>query len=242
MRRISYFGLHPKAHCCPPGDQVQDQTIPSFARPTTIALGIEHAHEALLARPSSAEGRMSELSDEELLALLRSAESRNYGFNLLVRQYQRRLYGFVRRMITDHDETQDVLQNTFIKAFNGIDGFKGGSKIYSWLYRIAHNESLDHLRKMRRGFFVSNESVIEKLTTTLDNSEHFSGDAIEIKLQKAVMRLPEKQRAVFTMKYFQEMKYEEMSEITGTSVGALKSSYHIAVKKIEEWLRADQTK
>ncbi len=184
---------------------------------------------------------MSELSDDELLALLRSAESRNYGFNLLVRQYQRRLYGFVRRMITDHDETQDVLQNTFIKAFNGIDGFKGGSKIYSWLYRIAHNESLDHLRRMRRGLFVSEESVIERLTTTLDSSEHFSGDAIERKLQKAVMSLPEKQRAVFTMKYFQEMKYEEMSEITGTSVGALKSSYHIAVKKIEDRLRADQT-
>ena len=185
---------------------------------------------------------MSELGDDELLALLRSAESRNYGFNLLVRQYQRRLYGFVRRMITDHDETQDVLQNTFIKAFNGIDGFKGGSKIYSWLYRIAHNESLDHLRRMRRGLFVSEESVIERLTTTLDSSEHFSGDAIERKLQKAVMSLPEKQRAVFTMKYFQEMKYEEMSEITGTSVGALKSSYHIAVKKIEDRLRADQTK
>jgi len=185
---------------------------------------------------------MSEMSDEELLVMLRSAENRNYGFNLLVRQYQRRLYSFVRRMITDHDETQDVLQNTFIKAFNGIDGFKGGAKLYSWLYRIAHNESLDHLRRMRRGLFVSNESVIEKLTITLDNSEHFSGDAIEKKLQRAVMRLPDKQRAVFTMKYFEEMKYEEMSEITGTSVGALKSSYHIAVKKIEAWLVSDQTK
>lgn len=185
---------------------------------------------------------MSELSDEELLVLLRNADQRNYGFNLLVRQYQRRLYGFVRRMITDHDETQDVLQNTFIKAFNGIDGFKGGSKLYSWLYRIAHNETLDHLRRMRRGLFVSNESVIEKLTTTLDSSEHFSGDAIEKKLQKAVMRLPDKQRAVFTMKYFEEMKYEQISEITGTSVGALKSSYHIAVKKIEERLRTDRTK
>jgi RNA polymerase sigma factor (sigma-70 family) len=185
---------------------------------------------------------MIELSDEELLALLRPLESRNHGFNLLVRQYQRRLYGFVRRMVTDHDEAQDVLQNTFIKAYNGIGGFKGGSKLYSWLYRIAHNECLDHLRRMRRGLFVSNESVIERLTTTLDRSEHFSGDAIQKKLQLAVMRLPDKQRAVFTMKYFEEMKYEEMSAITGTSVGALKSSYHIAVKKIEAFLITDQTK
>jgi RNA polymerase sigma-70 factor (ECF subfamily) len=185
---------------------------------------------------------MSELSDEELLALLRSDESRNYGFNLLVRQNQRKLYAFVRRMVTDHDEAQDVLQNTFIKAFNGIGNFKGGSKIYSWLYRIAHNESLDHLRRMKRGLFVNNDAVIDRLTTTLDNSEHFTGDAIEKKLQQAIMRLPDKQRAVFTMKYFEEMKYEDMSEITGTSVGALKSSYHIAVKKIEEWLRTDQTK
>ncbi|HRF82052.1 MAG TPA: sigma-70 family RNA polymerase sigma factor, partial [Flavobacteriales bacterium] len=103
-------------------------------------------------------------------------------------------------------------------------------------------ESLNHLRKMKRGLFVSEESVIERLTTTLDSSEHFSGDAIQRKLQRAVMRLPDKQRAVFTMKYFEEMKYETMSEITGTSVGALKSSYHIAVKKIEEWLTTDQTK
>jgi RNA polymerase sigma factor (sigma-70 family) len=210
-----------------------------------MVIGNTHGYDTdrLVARPSPVgERRMSDLSDDELLALLRSDESRNYGFNLLVRQYQRRLYGFVRRMVTDHDEAQDVLQNTFIKAFNGIGGFKGGSKIYSWLYRIAHNECLDHLRRMRRGLFVNSDTVMDRLTTTLDGSEHFSGDAIAKKLQMAVMRLPEKQRAVFTMKYFEEMKYEEMSEITGTSVGALKSSYHIAVKKIEEWLRSDQTK
>ncbi len=217
------------------------QTIGSLTRQKHIAGNDGYGPKAAVARPSPDGGRMSELSDGELLALLRSDESRNYGFNLLVRQYQRRLYGFVRRMVTDHDEAQDVLQNTFIKAFNGIGGFKGGSKLYSWLYRIAHNECLDHLRRMRRGLFVSDESVVERLTTTLDDSEHFSGDAIARKLQRAVMRLPEKQRAVFTMKYFEEMKYEEMSEITGTSVGALKSSYHIAVKKIEEWLTTDRT-
>ena len=184
---------------------------------------------------------MSDLSDSELLDLFRKEESRNYAFNLLVRQYQQRLYAFIRRMVTDHDEAKDVLQNVFLKAWTGLNGFRADAQLYSWLYRIAHNESLNHLRKMRRGLFVSDESVMEKLTTTLDSSEHFSGDAIQRKLQRAVMRLPDKQRAVFTMKYFQEMKYTEISDATGTSVGALKASYHIAVKKIEAWLTSDQT-
>ena len=182
---------------------------------------------------------MSELSDIELLALFRKEESRHYAFNLLVRQYQRRLYSFVRRMITDHDEAQDVLQNTFIKAWNGLDKFREDSKLYSWLYRIAHNECLNHLRSAKRGLFTSDEAVVGRLTTTLDSSEHFSGDMIQKKLQRALMRLPAKQRAVFTMKYFEELKYEEISTITGTSVGALKSSYHIAVKKIEQWVTTD---
>ncbi len=185
---------------------------------------------------------MSDLSDAELLALFRKEDSRHYAFNLLVRQYQTRLYSFIRRMVTDHDEAKDVLQNVFLKAWTGLDGFRADAQLFSWLYRIAHNESLNHLRKMKRGLFVSEASVVERLTTTLDSSEHFSGDEIQRKLQRAVMRLPDKQRAVFTMKYFEEMKYEAMSEITGTSVGALKSSYHIAVKKIEGWLTTDQTK
>lgn len=185
---------------------------------------------------------MSDLSDAELLALFRKEESRNYAFNLLVRQYQQRLYSFIRRMVTDHDEAKDVLQEVFVKAWKKMDGFRGDAQLYSWLYRITHNECLNHLRKQKRGLFVSEDSVIERLTTTLDSSEHFSGDTIQQKLQRAVMRLPDKQRAVFTMKYFQELKYETISEITGTSVGALKSSYHIAVKKIEDWLSADQTK
>ncbi|MEO8588678.1 MAG: sigma-70 family RNA polymerase sigma factor [Flavobacteriales bacterium] len=185
---------------------------------------------------------MSDLSDSELLTLFRKEESRHYAFNLLVRQYQRRLYSFIRRTITDHDETQDVLQNTFIKAWNGLDGFRADAQLYSWLYRIAHNECLNHLRKMKRGLFVNSDTVIERLTTTLDSSEHFSGEVIQQKLQRAVMRLPDKQRAVFNMKYFDGLKYEQMSTITGTSVGALKSSYHIAVKKIESWVTTDQTK
>ena len=185
---------------------------------------------------------MSELADDELLALFRQEATKHYAFNLLVRQYQRRLYGFIRRMVTDHDEAQDVLQNTFVKVWHGLDKFRADSKLYSWLYRIAHNECLNHLRSLKRGLFTSHESVMERLTTTLDSSEHFSGELIQRKLQKAIMRLPDKQRAVFNMKYFDELKYEEISTITGTSVGALKSSYHIAVKKIEAWLTEDQTK
>lgn len=185
---------------------------------------------------------MSDLSDSELLALFRKEDTKHYAFNLLVRQYQRRLYSFIRRTITDHDETQDVLQNTFIKAWNGLDGFRADAQLYSWLYRVAHNECLNHLRKMKRGLFVNSDGAMERLTTTLDSSEHFSGDAIQQKLQRAVMRLPDKQRAVFNMKYFDRLKYEEMSKVTGTSVGALKSSYHIAVKKIESWVTTDQTK
>lgn len=184
---------------------------------------------------------MSELSDAELLALFRKEESRHYAFNLIVRKHQRRLYGFIRRMVTDHDEAQDVLQNTFIKAWHGLPAFREESQLFSWLYRIAHNECLNHLRRLKRRLFVNHDQVIERLTTTLDSSEHFNGDAIQRKLQRAVMRLPDKQRAVFNMKYFDAMKYEDMSRVTGTSVGALKSSFHIAVKKIEQWLVTDQT-
>lgn len=185
---------------------------------------------------------MSDLSDSELLTLFRQEATRHYAFNLLVRKYQVRLYSFIRRMITDHDTSKDVLQNVFLKVWSSLDGFREESQLYSWLYRIAHNECLSHLRNLKRGLFVSNERAMEQLVTSMDSSEHFSGDAIQRKLQQAVMRLPAKQRAVFTMKYFDGMKYETMSEVTGTSVGALKSSYHIAVKKIEDWLATDQTR
>ena len=185
---------------------------------------------------------MSELSDNDLLALFRKEDTRHYAFNLLVRKYQRRLYTFIRRMVTDHAEAEDVLQDTFIKVWHKLDDFRGDAQVYSWMHRIAHNQCLDHLRRMKRGLFVNHEDVSERLCGTLDSTEHFTGDHIQRQLQRAIMTLPEKQRAVFIMKYFDELKYEEMSVITGTSVGALKSSYHIAVKKIEAWLTSDQTK
>ncbi|MEO8067209.1 MAG: sigma-70 family RNA polymerase sigma factor [Flavobacteriales bacterium] len=185
---------------------------------------------------------MTEHTDKELLALFRDERSRNYAFNLLMRQHQQRLYGFVRRMVSDPDDAKDVLQNTFIKAWHGLETFREDSQLYSWLYRIAHNESINHLNKMNRVLFVSSDTVAERLCGTLDDSEHFSGDAIQQKLQRAVMKLPTKQRAVFIMKYFEAKKYTEISAITGTSIGALKATYHIAVKKIEVWVVADQTK
>jgi RNA polymerase sigma-70 factor (ECF subfamily) len=184
---------------------------------------------------------MGEPTDADLLALFRQEGQRHHAFNLLVRRYQRRLYGFIRRMVTAHEDAEDVLQNTFLKAWAGLDGFRQESQLFSWLYRIAHNECLNHLRRLRNKSFVSDQAVIDRLTTTLDSSELFSGDAIQRSLQRAVMRLPDKQRAVFIMRYFDGLKYEDMSAATGTSVGALKSSYHIAVKKIEQWLTVDQT-
>lgn len=184
---------------------------------------------------------MSDLSEAELLALLRDPERKSYGFNLVVRQYQRRLYGFVRRMVSDHEEAQDILQNAFVKAWNGVNDFRGDAQLFSWLYRITHNECLDHIRRQKRRYFLSDTRLIEQQCRSLENADQFSGDEIERRLQRAVMSLPEKQRAVFTMKYFQELTYEQISSITGTSVGALKSSYHIAVKKIEAHVLADRT-
>lgn len=185
---------------------------------------------------------MSEHSDAELLALFRQEGRAAYAFNLIVRKHQQRLYGFIRRMVTDPDESKDVLQNVFIKAWNGLPGFREEAQLYSWLYRISYNESITHLTRMKRWGTVSDPTILERLTTSLDSTDHFTGDAIEKKLQLAVMSLPPKQRAVFNMRYFQELKYEEISAITGTSVGALKSSYHIAAKKIEEAItRPDQT-
>lgn len=185
---------------------------------------------------------MGDLSDAELLALFRQEEQRHYAFQLIVRQYQRRLYAFVRRMVPDHDEAADVLQEAFIKAWNALPAFRGEAQLYSWLYRIAHNESLNHIRRKHRRRFVSSDAAIERLSAGLDASAHLSGNAIERMLHEAILRLPPKQRAVFHMKYFEELTYEQISAITGTSVGALKSSYHFAVKKIEARLALDQTR
>ncbi|MBN2609951.1 MAG: RNA polymerase sigma factor [Bacteroidales bacterium] len=175
-------------------------------------------------------------SDKELLDIFRSEGRRDYAFNLIVRKYQERLYWHLRRILIDHHDTDDTLQNTFLKVWQNLENFREASSLFTWLYRIATNEALMLLKQRRRKFFVPITDVEKQLGNSIDNGEYFDGDALQLKLQKALLTLPEKQRIVFNMKYFDEMKYEEMAEILGTSVGALKASYHHAVAKIEKYL------
>ena len=180
---------------------------------------------------------MQELSDREILDQFSNPETRNYAFNLLVRQYQKRLYWHIRKMVIDHDDSDDILQNVFIKAFNGLANFREDSKIFTWLYRIATNECITFLNSKKKRFFIPMVDVENQLSQNLENDSYFNGDRIQMRLQQAILTLPEKQRLVFNMKYFEDMKYDDMSEILGTSVGALKASYHHAVKKIEEFMK-----
>ena len=176
---------------------------------------------------------MTDDQDKDLLKRFRDSSSRNMAFNELVNCYQERLYWHIRRIVIDHDDADDVLQNTFIKAFKNLDKFREDSQLFTWLYRIATNESLTFLKKKKKNVFVSMDEVSHQLSSTLESAPELSGDAIQLKLQRAILTLPTKQRLVFNMKYFDEMKYEEIAQVTGTSVGALKASYHHAVKKIE---------
>lgn len=179
------------------------------------------------------------LEDSELLEKIRNPDTRNYGFNLLVRAYQQRIYWLVRKMVIDHDDADDLTQEVFIKVHKSIDNFRADSQLYTWVYRIATNECLTFLNKKRRRFFLPIEDVGKELSTKLDSSSHVTGDEIQLKLQKALLKLPDKQRLVFNMKYSEDMSYEAIAEITGTSVGALKASFHHAVKKVEHYLEND---
>lgn len=176
------------------------------------------------------------MEDRELLEKLHSDESRNYGFNLLVRKYQERIYWHIRKMVIDHDDADDLVQDTFLKVWKNIGSFRQDAQLYTWIYRIATNECLNFLRKKRSKFFLPINDVEHELSRKLESSDSIDGSEIQIKLQKALLKLPDKQRLVFNMKYYDEMKYEEISEITNTSVGSLKASYHYAVKKIEDFL------
>jgi RNA polymerase sigma factor (sigma-70 family) len=158
---------------------------------------------------------------------------------MLVRAYQQRVYWHVRKMVIDHDDADDLTQEVFIKIHRYIDNFREDSQLFTWIYRIATNECLSFLNKKKRRFFLPIGDVAAELTGKLDSGAHVSGDEIQLKLQKALLKLPEKQRLVFNMKYYDDLPYEEISKITETSVGALKASYHHAVKKIEDFLTAD---
>lgn len=179
------------------------------------------------------------MDDKALLEKIRNPETRNYGFNMLVRGYQQRIYWMVRKMVIDHDDADDITQEVFIKVHRAIDSFREDSQLYTWLYRIATNECLTFLSKKRRRFFLPIEDVSQELIVKIDSMPSVGGDEIQKKLQKALLTLPDKQRLVFNLKYFEEMPYEEMARVTGTSEGALKASYHHAVKKIEEFLKDD---
>lgn len=176
------------------------------------------------------------MEDKELLSKIRNPDTRNYGFNMLVRTYQQRVYWHVRKMVIDHDDADDLTQEVFIKIHRYIGNFREDSQLFTWIYRIATNECLSFLDKKKKRFFLPIGDVTAELTGKLDNGAHISGDEIQRKLQKALLKLPDKQRLVFNMKYFDDLSYEEISGITETSVGALKASYHHAVKKIEEYL------
>lgn len=176
------------------------------------------------------------MEDPELLRKIRNPETRSYGFNLLVRAYQQRVYWHVRKMVVDHDDADDLTQEVFIKVHKHIDSFREDAQLFTWIYRIATNECLTFLNKKRRRFFLPLEDVGKELASKLDTALEMTGDDIQIKLQKALLKLPDKQRLVFNMKYFDELSYEDMAQITKTSVGALKASYHHAVKKVEDYL------
>ncbi|MBS9463813.1 RNA polymerase sigma factor [Flagellimonas sp. 389] len=179
------------------------------------------------------------VAEEALVKELKQKDSQAKAFEVLVNTYKERLYWHIRRIVLNHDDADDVLQNTFIKVYKNIDGFKGDSKLYSWIYRIATNEALTFLKRKSKKLGVSDEGLKTALVENLQSDVYFEGDEIQLKLQKALATLPDKQKLVFTMKYFQEMKYEEISEVLETSVGALKASYHLAVKKIETYLKSD---
>lgn len=182
---------------------------------------------------------MSHMDDKELLCMFKQEDTRSYAFNLIVRKYQERLYWHIRKIVVSHDDTDDVIQNTFLKVWKALDGFREDSQLFTWLYRIATNEALTFLKKKRNRLFLPLVDVEQQLISTLETSPTLNGDEIKVRLQKAILTLPEKQKIVFNMKYFDELKYEEISEILGTSVGALKASYHHAVKKIEKLMEDD---
>lgn len=171
--------------------------------------------------------------------MFRDPARKNYAFNLITRKYQERLYWHIRKMVITHDDTDDLVQNTFLKAWESLESFREESQLFTWLYRIATNEALTFLRKKRTKFVLPIVDVERQLSNSLESDTYFNGDDMQLKFQKALLKLPEKQRLVFNMKYFEEMKYEEISEILGTSVGALKASYHHAVDKIEKFLKED---
>lgn len=178
--------------------------------------------------------------EEELVYQLADPKLRGQAFSKIIRLWQERIYWHIRKMVLDHEDANDVMQNTFMKAWNGLESFRGESQFSTWLYRIATNETMTFLSSKRLKYMSSMDDVESVLLSQLKADTYFDGNEAELKLQEAILSLPEKQRLVFNMKYFDDLTYEQMEAILGTSVGALKASYHHAVKKIEIHLEASE--
>lgn len=177
----------------------------------------------------------SENNNTGLIARLRDPSTCRQAFSEVIRLYSEPLYWQIRRMVPNHDDANDLLQNTFLKAWTSIENFRGTAKLSTWLFKIAINESITFLEKERKRNNVSIDDEATHLLHAIEADGYFDGDELQLKFRKAIALLPEKQRLVFNMRYYDDMKYEQMSEILGTSVGALKASYHLAVKKIEQF-------
>lgn len=182
---------------------------------------------------------MEALQEKEILKEFKTPSTKEKAFRELVVAFQERIYWHVRKIVITHDDADDVTQEVFIKVYKSLDNFREDSQLFTWIYRIATNEALNQLKKIKRRTSMSLDDVHGELENHLTHGGLISGDEIQMKLQKALLKLPEKQRLVFNMKYFDDLKYDEIAEITGTSVGALKASFHLAVKKIEEDLNQD---
>lgn len=177
--------------------------------------------------------------EKELVSELKQEGRKEMAFHILVKTYQERLYWHIRRLVISHEDSDDVLQNVFIKVWRNIETFREDASLFTWIYRIATNEALSHLQQKKRKGLLALDDTSRMLLNSLESDEYVSGSEIQKSLQKAILQLPEKQRIVFNMKYFEEMKYQDMAEILETSVGALKASYHHAVKKIEAYLKQE---
>lgn len=179
---------------------------------------------------------MIHLEDKELLQQFRQATTKESAFTSIVKKYQEKLYWHIRRLVVEHEDANDVLQNLFIKVWKGLENFREDSQLYTWLYKIATNESLTHIEKQKKRTSVSLDNEDSGLENRVKADSNFDANKLEWKLQLAIQSLPEKQRVVFNLRYYDEMPYEEMSRILETSEGALKASYHHAAKKIEEFI------
>jgi RNA polymerase sigma factor (sigma-70 family) len=176
------------------------------------------------------------IQDTELLLQFRDPETKERAFTAIIKKYQEKLYWHIRRMVVEHEDANDVLQNVFIRVWNGLENFREDSQLYTWLYRIATNECLSYLEQQKRKSALSLDEMESGLSNKVVADKYFDPNKLEWKLQLAIQKLPEKQRVVFTLRYYDEMPYEEMSRVLDTSEGALKASYHHAVKKIEDYI------